>query len=263
MTFTPHRRVGRRTIPSVVSGVPYVRLSRRYDNTLPPVIVNHGWPQSSTSFDTLMLQRSGYINALLASGRVLYCPFSGSNWGHPTVTSPDLDGGALGVFDAMIEAADADGLPTDTVSIYSASMGGCNALNWAWRNPTLIDKMYLIAPLVDFGATWDTALANTELTPGEGTIRSSMMAVWGGSDRATFLAAATTGNPADNKASLEVLGSRTKVMLATGDEVVPYANALTFMEDIGATVNTQPGSHFFPTMWTDWSEYEVSSWLEA
>jgi pimeloyl-ACP methyl ester carboxylesterase len=263
---TLHPRKPRTTTLGVRGGTTYYRLAGKTQDGLHPVIVTHGWPQAQTALQTVDLMRIGYLNFLIANGYTLYIPFTGSNWGHPTDTFPDVGGTGLGAFDDMVDAAEADGLDASAVHLFGTSMGGCNALNWAWRNSNMIGRIYLLLPLTDFGATWDTTLANTSLAPGATTIRQSLLNVHGGTDRASFLTAAADCNPAANAGPMTLIGSRTKAHLLTTDEVVPYAAAATVLENAGATVTTSLGSHFFPDgfgsipAW-DWSEYDIAKWF--
>jgi pimeloyl-ACP methyl ester carboxylesterase len=239
--------------------------------SLSPVIYNHGWPQSFTAETTLATNMANdpsgpgepefgsILNALVASGRAVYFPFTGSNWGHPTVTSPSVGGTAQTAFDDVAQQAALDGFGSPRVSLFSVSMGGCDGLNWAWRNPTKIDKAYFLCPLVDFGSTWDTALAQ----PGELNIQGSMTSVWGGANKTAFLANAASGNPNANWSYLTNLAHRIKVVHFYEDEVVPFTMAEAFWSAVGVEVEAHHGSHFFLSTWATWSSYSVPTWFNS
>lgn len=253
-----HREVSRRVIYTNRNATRYAKvesLNTAYKNPR-PVIVNHGWPDSQWSYQMLPQLVVGRINTLLSSGRTLYIPFTGSNFGNDTSTYPVTDGMGQIAFDDVIDAAELDGFDVTTLDFFSTSMGGCAGLNWAWRNPTRVSSMVLFAPLTDMMATYDTALAASL------GVSAAMLGAFGVASRSALDTACEDYDPIRNETLLEPLGPRIRVILLTGDEVIPYAGANAFYEGIGADVITSPGSHFYESTQTNYDEFELAYWFD-
>lgn len=261
-----HRQVGKTFAHRTHSGTQILTItSGRTNPDLPPVIVNHGWAQSNTAEKMFQLAKGQFeaffgkyvgtsLDALAASGYAMYLPYTGSNWCSNTV-SPSLGGTGQDAFEDAISLAASDGFDASKVHFFSTSMGAGNALNWAWRNPTAVASMYLLAPFVDFASTYDTAKAS------EMGVRTSMHTVYGVGNRTNLLVACEPNDPVRNTASLMGIGPLIKASALTEDEVVPYASLSAFLDAIGATEATTPGSHFLPWTMTAFNEYAIPAWF--
>jgi pimeloyl-ACP methyl ester carboxylesterase len=217
---------------------------------LRPVIHLHGWPQDGTAAQTLAedtASEGSALRLLLASGRVVYRPFTGSNFGADTATWPSMGGTGLVAVDDMIEQANADGLDTTRIDLWGISMGGCNALNWAYRNASQVNRIYLSMPGLDFGTLWDFG----------STLRTCLETVHGAVGRAPLLAATTERDPV--QMDFSTIANRIAGNIADDDSLINYASASAWMAtwDVPHTVTS--GNHFAYT--EPWSETQPYRWL--
>jgi pimeloyl-ACP methyl ester carboxylesterase len=222
------------------------------DQDLPAVIFTHGWPQTSVA-DQIFMSNRGMFDALINAGYTIYAPYTGANWGHPTISSPSNGGTALVAFDDALALAEDYGHPDGEAHLFGVSMGGCNALNWGWRNPAKVLGVYLYAPLVDFSGTYSLPLSEALLIP------EALRAVHGGTDKATFLTASAACDPVRNYASVS-FGSRVSIFGITQDEVIPFSSLEIYAGIIKATLTSSPGSHFFGGT-TNFREHDIVRWF--
>lgn len=223
-------------------GTTFLRLTpATRDLTLPPVVVLHGTAASNTATQTLAPVLLGPSSpfavdrhahrALLATGRTLYFPWMGNNWGTATPGVPAIGGTGTAAIDAMRAQAAADGITATTVDLWGTSGGGLSAMNWGWRNPTLVHRLFAQSPAVDLDHAWDHDAE--AIAAGLGALSAQMMAVYGGVDRASCMALAEPYDPTRNRAALAVLGDRVTVFSARDDPFVPWAVLESMTDECG------------------------------
>lgn len=198
----------------------YLRMwGTKIDPTLPPVVILHGFPDATTAATLLdtnardLTGINGYpVDALLATGRTLFIPFTGSNWGLPTVGSvPGTD-----AVDTMVTAATALGIDTTTIDIIGGSMGGCNAINWCVANPTMVHKVIVYNPLVSFDPIYDLG----------GSITTSLDTAYSVDNKTDFMVACADYDPI--RMDVSAISSKMLVIGASNDTIVPYSTVTAF-----------------------------------
>lgn len=192
--------------------------------SLPPVIFLHGWPGTDdwqTHLSTLIAPPVGYpgsdmsaLEALLATGRVVYRPFSGGNWGMQSTIWPGTTGGTgLECIDDCIEQSLADGFGTSLVDLWGTSMGAVNALNWAWRNPDSVHRIFGVTPAFDLSFIYDADVF----------IAASMRNVHGGANKPAWLPLSQPYDPYRQTGSLiEAIAKKTAFFADRDDLLVPW-----------------------------------------
>lgn len=211
--------------------------TRRRSDAL-PVIGLHGWPQAAGRTHLLgLLVHPSNVAGILAAGHPVYFPFTGSNWG--ASAAPGGVGAGNAGIDAAVALATADG-HSGPVHLFGTSMGGCNALNWAWRNPTGTAGVYLVAPAVDLTGT------GTALTAIGDSIAAAHPDGYGAFDAV------------QNVAAVAPLADRISAFGARDDELVPWASLAGFAADAGFPLEASApegepgGGHFFQRqLWSD------------
>ena len=245
-----------------------VRLrGREVDLSKRAVLVVHGWSHSlsaNTVLDNALKppaapfdQDALAIDALLATGRTVYRIFTGSNWGTNTISPTGTGGTGLGAFDDAIAQAVADGLPS-TVDVWGTSAGACNTLNYAWRNPTKVNKAYLSSPGFDLSYLYDQDA--TTIGWGIGSVSASLRAVHGGTNKATWLPLSADYDPYRNTASVATIASKLAIFSARDDEVVPWStleawcSSLSIPLTASAGIGVSGGGHLIAPSKANWSD---------
>lgn len=204
---------------------------RKPSNLLPPVIVCHGtW---TYDWSTLMdISESWGYNALLAAGYTVIRVFTGNNWGTNTMSPSGMGGTGLVAIDDAITAATVKGLSASTVNLMGLSMGGTNVLNWAWRNTSKINKIFLYVPMIDYGSVYDTGVAT-----------ASLNVVFSASNKTQFLANCVSYDPIRNMASISSFGQKIAILAASDDTIIDIAGVRTFALTVGASLAETTGGH--------------------
>lgn len=245
------------------NGTRMVRVRGHNPNpTLPPVISLHGWSADSPGaniLDGATANTEGTTAALMATGRTQYTPWCGANWGRNTITYPSLGGTGRKAIDDCLEQAAADGLDTSTVDLIGTSAGGCNTLNWAWRNPTKVHAIYLEAPVVNLVDVYRNSEAFI-LDHDFPSIRESMRQVHGGTDEATWLPLSAPFDPYRNMNLIAPFGNRIFIWSARDDSLIDWSTLVLFATEIGAQLHpsgppgTAGGDHFFTHLMAAWND---------
>jgi pimeloyl-ACP methyl ester carboxylesterase len=254
------------------SGVPMVRMraTSGWDPALPAVVLLHGWPDTQPADPVLDDNLSPIdpppfrfgaakqaVDQLLATGRTVYAPYTGASWG-TTTSSPNLGGVGTDAIAAAVAQAAADGC-TAPPDLWGNSMGACNALNYAWRNPTTIGRLFLMAPAVDLASVYDWAAP----------VATSMRGVVGGTDKATWYPLAAPFDPARNLGPLAALAGRIQVFSAEDDAIVlwPILRAWCDSLDVPLIASAPPGypggGHFFAPLFPGWTDSLPLAWFEG
>ena len=196
---------------------------------------------------------------LLATGRTVIVSASGSCWGTNTAY-PAVGALGRGVIDSAITLAGSLGCDTTTVDLIGVSHGGCVVSNWAWRNPTKVNRIWFQAPGWDLSDIYDRDPYITGL--GLPSIAENMRGVYGSADKTAWLAASAGEDPHRNLASLAPLGDRIAAVCATNDEIVDYDGLAADLDTIGATLTTlTSGGHFFARTAAEWSDLAALRWF--
>jgi pimeloyl-ACP methyl ester carboxylesterase len=273
-----HTRVQSNVRYVTSAGTKILRLTgRSVDRTLQPVIVLYGWTGDDSAeeyldrqydpMDNPFFQDRGAIDALLYAGFSCYSPFTGSNWGTNTTSPSGLGGTGLAAIDAALDVASADGLPVTAPHFFETSAGGCNSLNWAWRNPTAVGKLYLMSPGFDLDYLYDQEATVTGW--GLPSVQTSLRGCHGGTDKPSWVTASANYDPARNTASLTGIGANISIYSARDDEVVPWSDLVTFSSTIGATllastgVGVAGGGHLVAPSKAAWDDRFPVQWFSS
>jgi pimeloyl-ACP methyl ester carboxylesterase len=126
-------------------------VANSYSTGGPLVLVCHGAGASALTYGPLAQRRD--LNLLAESGCVVVCAdLGGANtWGNDTFLTR--------VDQVRTWAAANLGADLSRMVMIGRSMGGMGALNYAWRNPTLVKGVVLQAPVVAADALHDRDLA--------------------------------------------------------------------------------------------------------
>lgn len=155
----------------------------------------------------------GLLKAIADRGR----PVVSGDWGG---TAPWANDTAMGRVDAghtwVRPGGGAAVASAGDVSLVGASMGAATAVRWAVRNPTLVDRLALLIPALDFGWLFDNF-------PNHAT---NMTAAWGSR------AAAVAQQPLAIAAGLPAVP--VAVWYASNDDVYPPGQALATVEAFAA-----------------------------
>jgi pimeloyl-ACP methyl ester carboxylesterase len=272
-----------RAIPKQVtwitrSGTTMLRLQPvgRRNLALPPVIVLHGWPYSltpATLLDNTLKgpvfpfdQDARAIDVLISTGRTVYRPFTGSNWGTNT-TSPSVGGTGLAAIDAAVAQAAADGITATTVDLWGTSMGGLNALNWGWRNEADVHGIFLSNPGFDLDYLYDRDSVTTGW--GIGAVSTSLRAVHGGADKASWLPLSEEYDPARQLTEMATIADRCSVFSSRDDEVVPWDDLVTWCDGLGIPLTASApdgesgGGHLTAPSKAGWHDLLPLSWFHS
>lgn len=266
---TTWRRAPASVAPVTQGSTQLVRLhGRRPNPDLPPVVVLHGWSASNTSATVLGFPLASpasplgnrHLDVLLDTGRTLYCPYLGSNWGTNT-TSPSNGGTGLVGIDDAIAAAAADGL-TEPPDIVATSGGACSALVWGWTNPDDWRRMFLITPAFDLSYLYDQDATTTGW--GLGAVSTSLRAIYSSTDKTEWLADSIDVDPYRNTADVATIADRIAVFAAEDDEVVPWANLEPWADTLDIPVLSAPGvGHLDYSGADEWDDLAPYRWLLA
>lgn len=245
MAWTRYPRVVPRDIDrrGLGSDCRWVRLLPRViDLTLPPIISFHGFSTGGTADVTLEAfvtasQTTGFpYDALLATKRAVWLCFTGDNFGHETdVGTAQSHANGLEVVAAALTDAAALGFDTTKADLIGGSMGATNAINYAIRHDATVRNVYLYVPGLDFGSIWDLA--------GAGAIRDALLAVFGGSDKATMLAASADYDPVRLTLPASI-ANRTMAYISDPDLLIDPDSAAAWLDAQGVTYVTGASNHF-------------------
>jgi hypothetical protein len=244
---------------------------------LPPVIVLHGWSHTLTPsvlLDNTLKgpvapfdQDARAVDALIATGRTVYRPFTGSNWGTASTTSPSVGGTGTDAIDACIAQAADDGITETAVDLWGTSAGGCNALNWAWRNEADVHGVFLSNPGFDLDYLYDRDAVTTGW--GIGAVSTSLRAVHGGADKTAWLPLSEDYDPARNLTEMATIADRCAVFSSRDDEVVPWADLVTFCAGLdiplvaSAPDGESGGGHLTAPSKSGWDDFLPLAWFDS
>lgn len=245
----------RELIRGVSGSTKYLRLRGAWwDSSTLPIIYLHGWPQASSADSALLLNLplpngDGVpFDALLATGRTIYLPFTGSNFGHETITYPVVDGtGTTAVNDMIAQSLD-DGFSDDGIDLIGGSMGATNAINWAVRNPTLFNKMWVYLPGIEFSSLYDIG----------GSLQTCLVSIFGGADKTAFMTASEDYDPI--RLDISRIAYRMRVLASNPDIVIRYAGVVDWTTEWSIPLTTTSSNHFSVND-SQFDELDVLRWL--
>lgn len=145
------------------------------------------------------------FSALAENGIAVASGGTLTSWGNDTVTDEYQD-----LADYLTSRY---GHQTTTVDVYGGSMGGCCALNFARRFPSMVEKIGLVIPMLDLEQFYDDNAG----------FRTEIDAAY--VNHAGFLAALPTHNPMEFAASID---HETHIWYSTTDTLCPPANMTAF-----------------------------------
>jgi pimeloyl-ACP methyl ester carboxylesterase len=224
------------------AGSPIIRhRGRTFDPTLPAVINCHGWGENHGTY-----LADWRLNALLRTGWTVYTPYTGFNWGTNDPV-PDDSTGRQAIADTVTRAAtDGHSAP---VMLYGTSMGACNAMNHAWRNPADVAAIYMLTPVYDIPSVHGSDVLLT----------ASLEATFGVSGLANVTTASADYDPARNTAGLA--GIPMAAHAVEDDVIVDYAGLVTFCAGLDITLTSSPtGGHAGAWSGT-YDEYDALRWF--
>lgn len=129
------------------------------------------------------------------------------------------------------------------VHILGVSAGGLTALNWAKNNPTLVQSITLLIPVIDVQAVYDE---------NRSSFASSISTAYSGRP-------SDANNPADNASSFS--GFPIRIYYSENDAVTTTTETLTFASACGAeTLSMGPVGHFWGP---PWNGYAVGEFMRA
>lgn len=205
----------------------------------PPIISMHGYTANGAA-QTLEQMRGPSatnfpVDALLATGRTIYFPWSGNSFGHESDSYPAVGGhGANSAIEAMYVAINdfpGQDILTTGCDMVGGSMGACNAVRFMQADFP-IRKAVLYVPLIDLSVAWDLG----------GDIQTAAKTVWGAADRASFLAATVDADPSRTDCSV-VDSGRTIAIAASNDSLIPYAGVVSWCAQWGVPLTTTASNH--------------------
>ena len=214
---------------------------RTVDTSLRPVVALHGWPGNDTAATHLSgLLATGFppgtraLDAIVATGRTVYLAFAGTNWGTESTIYPTGTGGTgtTCIDDAITQATD-DGLDASAIDLLGVSMGALNALNWAWRNPTKVHRLWGAIPAFNLSAMYD----------GDAFLAASMRQVHGGANKTAWLPLSLAYDPYRQTSSVATIASKVALYADRDDTIVPFTTLTTWCSTLGIplTASTAPG----------------------
>lgn len=239
------------------------------DVAKPPVVNLHGTsahrgrdeiiePVLNKPSSPFAIERWAY-RALLATGRAIFFPWLGNNVGTEGPGVPDLGGtGYLSVTNIRDYALDV-GINADKVDVWGTSGGATTALNWAWRNPELLNRMLIQSPGLYMDHIFDCDAISE--AAGLGKLSEMMMSVHGGTDKASWYPLSEAYDPNRNRNLIAPIADRVTVFSAMDDPLVPWSNIedidadVGFREVISSNLPGLPGGeHWVPAMYPGWSD---------
>jgi hypothetical protein len=165
-----------------------------------------------------------------------------STWGRDDVVAT---GGAID--DAVAWAATNYGTSTDKVALYGTSMGACNVLGWAWRNPSKVQAIACTIPLLGLDSLHDRNVL------GFGAV---IEAAYGGV--AGYNAAQASHDPLQNMGLIAPFGDRTHLFYSPTDLITPGSEVDQFVAGTGCeATNVGNNGHTLAT----WNPQMVLDWL--
>lgn len=238
------RRTAKWMAPGLRGSTRYVRLqSGNHDPSLRPVISLHGWSTAAwqeaiagvvAGHDTTGMP----YDALLATGRTVYIPFTGPCFGRtlasmvtPTEVTT-LGGTGIEAVGHMISQAEDDGLDFNTVDLIGGSMGACNAINWAKDNPSLVHRIYCYVPAIEFSSLYDLG----------GGIATSLLYAYGGASKTAFMTNSAARDP--YRMDLSSIADKISVVASNPDALIRYAGVASWVAQWDIPLATTSSNHF-------------------
>lgn len=219
------------------SGVTFLRFrGPTVDRTSRPVISLHGFAGTDGAEAVLRgfldWRRSGAYpyDALTATGRTIYIPFTGSSFG----AGAGSWGPGTTVIPAMAAQAAADGLSFDAVDLIGGSMGATNSLAWMHTNPTGWHRAVMYVPGLDIGHLWDLGAG----------IRTAIETAYGTTGRTNVLAASAATDAIRLDWDGFDLGERLTLIGSPVDPLIEWATVQAFAATTGAALIESSGGHF-------------------
>lgn len=218
---------------------------RNVDYGLPPIIWCHSQPGSDSWSTVLASEAGGLAHSTFRAGYRQAHPFTGRNWGHQSNMSPSGTGGTgLQAIDDIVSAL---GNPP-TVVLAGVSMGGLNALRWAWLHPTRVEAVRVFAPAWDLLWLYDT----------NGDFKASLDATYGTSDRLEFEAATATYDPRRNASAIAAIPAPVTAFVAMDDTVVGTSGIEAWAINAGIDLTTTPtGGHIAWALGPSYDELDL------
>lgn len=243
--------------------VRYLRItSEAADPELDPVFLLHGWSADAGPEFLAEFTANPAITELVAeltdNGRTVYIPFLGSNWGGYT-SVPATGGAGLQAIDDVRTAEDITG----EVDVVAISAGATTAFNYLWRNPDVVDRVFLIAPVfsLDDLHARDTPPLWTEAL-GIPSVTDSLDELY-----PVFDVDSRVFDPWWNPMLVLGVASDIAVYAARDDEIIPFATLLPWTQILGIQLTASSpagvagGGHGGLMLTSVWSPSMVEGWF--